>query len=352
MTLFIHAGMHKTGSTSIQWTFSALKNPNLIYVPYQKTNHSELFALLFHPNPGLWPSLKDQGLSNAALIDLREKRLKQFRDLITDSRHSDSNILFSAEYISVASEHELEAFNRLIQSCECSFRILVYVRPPYSLMNSSFQQRLKAGELVLSEPHKLWPNYRKRIERLEKVFGSDSVDIRLFSPKSLVEGCAVRDLASYLNIPLPAERVISTNKTLSAEAIALLYVSRMNRSSQFGDARINIHKNYLLARSLREVGSKKLLLGLSLLEPVIEPNISELEWLADRLGLKTIIDSEIYTQNQQSNLVTVESINDLEELAEQAASELKLIIKRRIMELGHDATGIETAMEILQLLSC
>jgi hypothetical protein len=110
--------------------------------------------------------------------------------------------------------------------------------------------------------------------------------------------------------------------------------------------------NNLLVRSLHEIGNKKFLLDMSLLEPVVQSNIGDAEWLADRLGLESIIDSDIYGQPPKANVVVVANIKDLIALAEQAAIELKKIITGKLMDLENDSTGIGIAMEIMQLLSC
>jgi hypothetical protein len=126
----------------------------------------------------------------------------------------------------------------------------------------------------------------------------------------------------------------------------------MNKNSQSSFASKTNLMNNLLVRSLHEIGNKKFLLDMSLLEPVVQSNIGDAEWLADRLGLESIIDSDIYGQPPKANVVVVANIKDLIALAEQAAIELKKIITSKLMNLENDSTGIGIAMEIMQLLSC
>jgi len=92
-------------------------------------------------------------------------------------------------------------------------------------MQSMFQEGVRNGRAVFN-PRLLWPRYRHRIGRLDRIFGRENVTLRKFDPKTLKNGSVVDDLAEFAGIALPPGSAGNTNKSLSLEALALLFVQR------------------------------------------------------------------------------------------------------------------------------
>lgn len=101
--VIIHAGMPKTGSTSIQEHFYKTRYPGLTYARSTGSNHGFLYSLLFEDPKELAsrPSFKRRGKDFCeTLPGLRE----EWHASLTEDMNAlgDNTILFSAELISFA----------------------------------------------------------------------------------------------------------------------------------------------------------------------------------------------------------------------------------------------------------
>ena len=100
MRALIHAGMHKTGSSSIQQTFAALRRPGLFFPRQPFINHSPLFVLLFEDEDRIedFHAFRAQGLRKRQLLQVREKVFSQLEGLLAGK--DDGLFVLSAEAIS------------------------------------------------------------------------------------------------------------------------------------------------------------------------------------------------------------------------------------------------------------
>ena len=103
MKIVIHAGMHKTGSSSIQDHFFSTSYPGLRYVRWNSGNHSGLFVLLFQDQDRLasyW-GFKTKGEAFCArLPQMREAWQAKLVEDLTLAKANNETLVFSAEGIS------------------------------------------------------------------------------------------------------------------------------------------------------------------------------------------------------------------------------------------------------------
>jgi len=226
-TVYLHIGMHKTGTTSIQATLFKnrlkLRDHALNYLSINQ-NHSATLYPLFCDNPHLYH------INRSAGVDTEEKAAR--RNSIVDEalRHeletnTCSRLVISGEDLIQLTPPGIERLRQRLLPFADRFRVLVYVRDPYASINSAFQQRLRAGftyeQLIANPP---LPRYR-RIGKFIQVFGREHVDIRVFDACRFVNGDLIADfLAAVEANPDLANTIdiIRANQALSHEAALIL----------------------------------------------------------------------------------------------------------------------------------
>jgi hypothetical protein len=283
----VHVGMHKTGSSSIQETFSKIDSSELKYLNLGvSANQSGFFGTLLSENPeNFHPNLMN-GRSAAE----SQRRKRYFAEVFERelSQSSARRILISAELLSApwVTVSMLETLRDTLKKYCRKIRVLGYVRPPVGYMQSALQQRLKEGNLSSFRPAALYPGYRKRFEKLDVVFGSESVFLIPFSPSALADGDVVTDFGARVGIEVKEDLVVRTNESLTLEASALLYVFRKYGVSKSYDGFTS--DNNQLIQLFSKVGQNKLLLASKLVDPILEVNREDIRWMSERLATSLV----------------------------------------------------------------
>lgn len=306
----IHVGMHKTGSSSIQETFSGLSIDNVEYLSLGgSANHSEFFGTIlsdkpedFHPN-----------LMNGRDADASQQRKNQFSqnlDLAL-SQSSARRVLISAELLSASwvTTKMLDTLRLRLENYCRKLCVIGYVRPPVAYMQSAFQQRLKGGQLSSFAPASLYPGYRERFEKLDVVFGRDAVSLFPFMQTTVSDFDVVKDFGRIIGVDVGENAIVRANESLSLEAVSLLYVFRKFVANIFYDG--FTLDNDRLIQMLSKIGGNKFLLASKLVRPILRKNQADIDWIEDRLG-KVIedfpSDSECCIGSEQ-DLLTVATDN-------------------------------------------
>lgn len=276
---WIHIGMHKTGSTSIQeslakagrgegWSYVKLDSlPNL---------NRALFAM-FDSNPNRHPVFVKQGLSPEAIAERRERLRGKLRRLI--QKFKGGNLILSTEMASLMDQAGVQEMRDFLAPWFDEIRIIGYVRPPQAFKNSLFQEQVKHGKGTLN--NMTLPRYRMRFEKYDKVFGRENVMLREFKPSAFPDKCIVSDFCGVIGIAAPGE-VTRVNESLSREACGLLYAYRKLGPGYGTGEEIVRENNQLIAPLLQMEGTK-----FRFSNRIIGKTPAELEdqaWMEERLG--------------------------------------------------------------------
>lgn len=278
MPFFVHAGMHKTGSTSIQRTLARQPEPNFTYVDWPVANHSTLFELLTQTASSPLRLLRPLGITPANLARRRRPARNRLREQLAALR---SPGVFSAETIFSADVVRLRRFAAVLSDLPITVQVLMYVRPPVSFAHSAFQQRLKGSPNWRLDPDRLIPDYQRAIAALDEVFGRDQVSLRAYHPWKFPQGDVVQGFAQALGLHLSNRSVEVANRGLGAEAVALLYLYRHQMQQQGQPDRTALPA---LVAALGQFGRQPLRLSPGLLEPILASRQEMLDWLDRRLG--------------------------------------------------------------------
>ena len=166
--IIIHAGFHKTATSSIQKTCA--KNKDKLqelgfYYPLFNLdrrvipNHSIPFYSLFSSNPDKYHVNVRWGAKTSEVNKKYEEQLNH----ILEQKYN--KILISGEDISILSQLELNKIRKKIQSHAYDIRVIIFVRRPLSSVNSVIQQRIKDGSSIETE----YGNYKTRINKIQKI---------------------------------------------------------------------------------------------------------------------------------------------------------------------------------------
>jgi hypothetical protein len=283
MNVTIHVGMHKTGSSSIQSTLFNFKSSDFSYLPWNIPNHSNLFALLFYEPVEEYFQFKAKGLCRKSLLAMRKENLSTLASYL--ALHHNDHVVMSAEIISGERYRQAtEGLKRFFDQYSDVIRVVAYVRPPISFMQSNLQQLLK-GNYRKFDYLSLWPNYKRRFDKLDHIFGRANVTLRPYSKSTLYDGDVVADFCRLTCISVPQQRFIRSNDSLSLEALSLLYVFRkMSDEPPFSGRPAALIENNLFIRALSSVGRRKFSFSKRIINEVVNKYGSDLIWMEKRLG--------------------------------------------------------------------
>ena len=289
LRLILHAGMPKTGSTSIQRFLKRdMQDRRFLSIGGGRKYSGNRIVGAFSDNPRGMNRNRKRALSSGDLDSESSRTRAEFRaDLAAADEVTG---IFSSELLGQLGAGETAAFLQAIREEISAISVVAYIRSPRSFMESAFQQRLKAGSYRL-QPRRLYPGYRARFSALERDLGPASIAYWLFDPRVFPGGCVVRDFCSRLGITVPEDfRAQARNVSLSLPALRLLYAYR-RFGAPFGVGSQAIAENMRLIRSLSDLRGPKLRLHGSLVDGLLDRRSDDISWVERRLGVS--FDEEI-----------------------------------------------------------
>jgi tetratricopeptide (TPR) repeat protein len=246
---YIHIGVHKTGTKSIQHTLAdnrtTLLARGINSFPGDPNHGPALISLLAD-----YPHADSRNIRKH--LDTPEKAAsynESTRHDIEKALRSNRSpkMVISGEGLSGLSPAEIERLKEMLAPYAASYRVIVYVRDPYEYANSAYLQRIKSGSILGEAGRIPLPTYKRRLERYINAFGRENVDIRIFHPPRFVGGDLVSDfLVALGESPEVAKslNIVRANQSMSHEAalilsetnrdIPILIERRANRARAFG----------------------------------------------------------------------------------------------------------------------
>jgi hypothetical protein len=260
--IIIHSGMHKTGSSAIQH-FLQQSPPLSLGFSRNRSNSSALVRQLVARSD--WYT---------------DKRVDLEKELVSLIRQKPELHILSSEFISAASPEELDTILNYFLDQYDRVHHFCYVRDPFSLASSMWQQRLKGLPLIDKSTKALdkFKIYNTRYLSLTYLsyfkHPRYSTQVRLFDEVLRNTGSVVKDFSAEFNLDplinsMPMEEHINTS--ISQNAASFLYklrksshflftMNKINGSSQLWNKLVNAVISYDNGPKLRF--SKKLVLEL------------------------------------------------------------------------------------------
>jgi hypothetical protein len=226
-TFYIHIGVPKTGTTSIQHTLfdnrAKLLSEGINYLALARNHAGALMPLVVdEPHKHRRYLRRSIDTSEKARSRNEATRLRLEHELTTNRCQK---VLISGEAFSAASPDEVLRLKGLLDPYAERYRIIVYVRDPYEYANSAALQRVKGGATLDDCANGVvLPRYT-RLATYIRLFGRENVDIRIFDPKRFVDRDLIADFFVALGEPPELRhgiRIVNANKSLSHEAAMIM----------------------------------------------------------------------------------------------------------------------------------
>jgi nucleoid DNA-binding protein len=276
----IHIGMHKTGSTSIQWSLEGFEDNRFFYARLGNGgNHSLPIYSMFMNNPERHHLHRAGGRDPESVqAYIEQVRADLDRTIVAAQGRT---LLISGEDISVLPKPHLAKLRDYFGGRFEDMTIVGYVRPPAAYMASNFQQRARHAWLESVEPKAMYRNYQETFGKFDHVFGREKVQLWKFDPGVFPDGCVVQDLCARIGVVLPKERIVRLNESASRQAIAALYTYG-KLGGEHGSRTLTGAECLKLSNLIG--GSGKFRFSPDAVRPVLEANRSDIEWMEARLG--------------------------------------------------------------------
>ena len=209
--IVLHAGLHKTGSSSIQATLQGYDDGTTRYADLGSPNHSKFFDSAFSDTP-------KERWDDAEKTHRAERWHKRLlRETTTDR----PRLIFSGEAISVLGPSGVTRMVDFFAPHARQLRVVAYARDPRSYIASSFQQRIKFGVSEFRIPQQR-PFFRERLSPFFEILGKEAVEVVPFLSFAKTGKDVVEDFCTRAGVT-PAQ-IVRSNESMSADAIRLIYL--------------------------------------------------------------------------------------------------------------------------------
>jgi hypothetical protein len=345
-TLYLHIGMPKAGSTSIQTAFADgqehLAGHGVGYFDLGK-NHSSLLIALFRGEkpkkvPKFFRKMLDRksrrtGLDKAALVRAFDNAL---------SANCMPKLVMSAEMLFLFKRKHVGAMKEHLSRFFDEIRILAYVRDPISWASSRAQQEILrtknhrrktldeicALEAIAAGESPIVPHYRAGLEPYIEAFGRGAVDIRLFDRNHFMNGDLIADFCVAIGEPSLASSLTSAVQKLSLSYEAVLLLDQYKKLLAARDDQDLPSKAVTFYKRMMGLEGTRFALPQEILERVRAAVADDVVWLRQTMNSEVFEDTypleaatgPAWSASTLRQLVEITSAQDLGISAEDLAT--------------------------------
>jgi hypothetical protein len=223
MKIYLHIGMHKTGTTAIQDSLEGFCSPSAMYANlWVSSNHSFSFWTAFSeaPHPGL---LHHPTSVNKSPNELKKIHFDMIEESLKIALKSDKDIIFSGEDIANLTPNAIESMKNLFNKYTDEIEVISYIREPDAWMVSALQENIRhgnyAGYIETSEQ----PLYQIKFSKFIDIFGVENCLFKEFDLSLFTNSDVVLDFLDVISVKLSKSTKV-TNISSSTEAIKCIYI--------------------------------------------------------------------------------------------------------------------------------
>jgi hypothetical protein len=227
-TFYIHIGLPKTGTSSIQKTLynnrDQLLEHGINYLS-MRANHGTIFKSLMRTGQhGNFDNFMRRASTLEKFNAFNDKLRKQLTEELSGNRSA--KFVISGESLPSLPKRKLRTLKQMLDPFAKAYRVIAYMRDPYEYANSATVQRVKSG-YSFEEANKdiPLPNYRRGIVNFGQVFGGENVDIRVYDPRRFADGDLIADFLAAIGESAELNKKLKpvfANQSVSHEALLLL----------------------------------------------------------------------------------------------------------------------------------
>lgn len=278
--IYLHIGIWKTGTTTIQKTLHSSRDilmQNDVYYPDIDSNHT-FMASAFHDAPDDFIVAKSRGISGDILSEWHRSSLKKFETEIAET----TNTVISSEFLLDLSKHKIRTLKEYLEKHFDEIAIITYIRHPIDHVTSAINEQVKQGHYDLEKAYSIhgeMGEYQK-IENWLSIFGEDSFVIRPFVRSRFVNNDLVTDFLSIIfGDSIPQLRTLKNEENCSLSYPALLIADKLSKlAPSFSKQRG--HSNYL-----QRIAGPKYILPIEVQNTAIECSVDFLTKYNIKFGL-------------------------------------------------------------------
>jgi hypothetical protein len=239
VTLYLHIGCGKTGSTSIQVFLEA--NDKLLrekgyVVPTSAGRRNHRRLTLYAQDDHVIDNLRrSKGYTTPEKVIKFRARFREEFLAEAATWPADATILMTSEQLSrLRTQTALERLKLLLDEISDDIRIIVYFRRQDGMILSEYSQFIKGGKTTLladeieaAKTRKQY-NYFNTANLWARIFGIDKVIVRPFEREQMVGGDTVIDYLSIIKINDLSPFVRPKEQNHSLDSTLLEYLRQMN----------------------------------------------------------------------------------------------------------------------------
>jgi hypothetical protein len=328
--VYLHLGMHKTGTSSIQKTLfsneKSLHKYNYHYLKETGANHSIPFFSLFSEKPQNYhiniraKRSKDQvhefNVKNQTLIDIELNEMSPY------------SIIISGEDMGKLSEKSLSRLLNYIRKRLPKHEIIViiYVRESISYLSSAIQTRIRSGndEKWMQNKKKIVNLYRDNLGKIIKIFGLENLRVYSFEAACKHDFGPVGFFLQSIGFSTKGISKIDyvrVNEGSSNKAIELMqYINE--RKPLFINNSLNVERANKDLNPLRKIRGGKFQIRKEMLEGI---DLSQDKvWLFDQFGIDYTKDTNILREERIK--YDEEYFDDLNKIKDHVTKEIRDLI--------------------------
>lgn len=274
-TIFLHIGMHKTATTSIQSSLDGFSDGVTRYARMGRQNHSVAMISAFGTEPQRHHFFSNRGLG---ADDVTAMRTAARNGLARELASPERNLILSGEAMVDLPRGDLESMRLYLEEKAAHLRVMAYVREPVGFAASAFQQQLKGRRAAYDVP---LPKYRNRFARFLQAFGRNRVEFFPFDVAGFRNQCIITDFCDRVGIDADQVPRKRRNESLSPTVVALLLDwNRDQVKGQGSPARLAARR--ALVEALRKAFPGKFAFDPSVVAARIDPE--DCAWMEARAG--------------------------------------------------------------------
>lgn len=277
-TCYLHVGMPKTGSTSIQKVFQGYCDARLEYASMTKSNHGGVICLRFSSNPKRLRLFRNRDISSESL----QKRVARATEEYERATLGERDIIISGEtIIRQLSPRDIDCLYQDLRSRFDRVITIAYVRPVAHSIVSQTQQVIRMGSSRLAWPS---PRFRDFFNPIIRNSKREDLVISRFDRADLFGGDIVQDFAHQVGAQVDIEAASGrANEGLSSEALGTFLAYNKFVASYLPLRQANIFRSFLY-KSLQGSGEIKFGLPKDLVEHHITKHDEDISWLEEITG--------------------------------------------------------------------
>lgn len=319
--VYIHVGLHKTGTSTIQsCLFSnrkSLESTEGYCYPSINKNHGGTIYTMFSDTPeNFITNVKNNLTDPQKISEYKKKLFTLYQDEM--SKTTATNLVISGESISLLSKKELTKLRDFFSSYSDNVYAVLWLRSPLEWCRSMSQQYIKQGLATLKEIESNPPviEYRNIISLLTDVFGKKSLTITSFNDALTHTGGIFGRFCDDINISESFwEKIepLKLNESASFESLTL--ISYLNESKPLiKNGYINEDRKPGDNEVFLDITGTSFDINISTKNKVMKAAEKDLEWLLDTYGIDYLSNYSLNNPHNKNTEVSLESFRAISDL--------------------------------------